>query len=282
MKSVRKERPLIELFLSAYENDGWKNCAIDWLEDKQDGAVEVIAKKPDGTTLALEHTLIQPFVGEKSDSERFLRAFSRIEKNPALTVPARSLDVVIPVGALPVGCPWGVVGDEVLSWLIANHATLPEGRSEHRISVGESSKNGPLALHVGIRITNVPGSRGHCLISRDQVPQNLGSIVEKALRTKLPKLVKTAATKRILLFERDQMFPGDGEIYDEVAVRQATYPDLAKIDELWFANTSIYASEKWVSFELIDGRGLVELLVFESGVLKQRRDDRPHLGLTRP
>ena len=279
---MRKERPLIELFLSAYENDGWKGCTLDWLEDKQDGAVEVLATKSDGTTLALEHTLIQPFVGEKFDSERFLRAFSRIENNPALVVPERNLDVVIPVGALPVGYPWEVVGDEVLSWLITKHAALPEGRSEHLISVGDSSKNGALALHVGIQITSVPGSRGYCLMSRDHVPRDLGSNVEKALKTKLPKLVNTPANKRILLFERDQTFPGDNQIYDEVAKRQATFPDLAKIDEIWFANTAAYETEKWVIFSLVDGRGLVELLIFENGALKQRRDDRPNLGLPRP
>ena len=278
VKSARKERPLIELFLSTYENDGWKSCSLDWPEDKQDGAVEVLATKSDGTTLALEHTLIQPFVREKSDSERFLRAFSRIENNPELVVPERDLDVVIPVGALPVGYPWDVIGRDVLSWLIANHAALPEGRSEHIISVGNSSKNGPLALHVGIQIARLPGLPGSCLIYRDQVPQDLGSNVEKALKTKLPKLVNTPANKRILLFERDQSFPSDLQIYCEVAKLQTTFPDLAKIDEIWFANTAIYETEKWVSFALIDSRGLIELLTFENGALKQRRDDRPNLG----
>jgi len=106
--------------------------------------------------------------------------------------------------------------------------------------------------------------------------------VEKALATKLPKLVNTAATKRILMFERDQVFPGDGEIYAQVARLRATFPDLGKINEIWFANTAIYETEKWISFELIDDRGLVELLVFENRVLKQRRDDRPDLGPPRP
>jgi hypothetical protein len=97
------------MFLSAYENDAWKNAALDWVEEKQDGAVEVVATRADGTTLALEHTLIQPFVGEKFDSERFMKAFARIEKNPALVVPARSLDVIIPVGASSLGdCPLGI------------------------------------------------------------------------------------------------------------------------------------------------------------------------------
>lgn len=279
VKSARKERPLIELFLSAYENEGWKSCTLDWLEDKHDGAVEVLATKSDGTSLALEHTLVQPFVGEKFDSERFLKAFSRIENNPALVVPERVLDVVIPVGALPVGYSWDEVGDEVLSWLITNHGALPDGRADHIISVGKSSKKGPLTLCIGTQISNLPGFHGHCLISRDQVPENLGTNVEKALITKVPKLVNTPADKRILLFERNQTFPGNVQIYNEVVKRQATFPDLTKINEIWFALTVIYETEGRVSFSLIDARGLVELLTFENGVLKARRDNRPNLGL---
>ncbi len=56
------------------------------------------------------------------------------------------------------------------------------------------------------------------------------------------------------------------------------FPDLAKIDEIWFANTAILASEGWACFTLMDGRGLVELPRFENGALKDRRDDRPYLG----
>jgi len=278
VKSARKERPLIELFLSSYENDDWKSCALDWLEDKQDGAVEVRATKLDGTSLALEHTLVQPFVGEKFDSERFLRAFLRINNNPALVSPERHLEVIIPVGALPVGYPWDVIGDGVLTWLLREHGVLPEGRTEHVLSVGGSSKNRPLTLHIAVENNKAPGLRGHCHISRNQVPQDLGSNVEKALKTKLPKLVNTPADKRILLFERDQMFPGDNEIYAEVAKLWATFPELAKVDEIWFANTAIYETEKWVSFALIDRRGLVELMIFENDILKRRRDDRPILA----
>ena len=93
--------------------------------------------------------------------------------------------------------------------------------------------------------------------------------MEKALETKLPKLVNARANKRILLFERDQSFPSDLQIYEAVAKRQARFPDLAKIDEIWFANTAVYETEKWVSFALIDGRGQVEWLIFENGTLKQ-------------
>jgi len=273
VKSERKERLLIKLLLSAYEYDTWKSCTLDWLEDRYDGAPEVLATKSDGTTLALEHTLIQPFVDEKVDSHRFLTAFRRIENHPALVVPERKLKVLIPVGALPVGHPWDTIGEEALSWLIANHANLPEGLSARTISVGRSSKNGPLALLVRTEITQLPGLPGYCHMWRDQVPGDLGDNVEKALRTKLLKLVSTPANKRILLFECDQILSSN-HIYDEVVKRHSTFSDLVHIDEIWFADTAGYETENCVSFEFIDGRRLVEALIFENGVLKLRRDGR--------
>src|SRR5437773_489496 len=118
--TTRKERPLIELLLTEYENSAWKGCTLDWLEDKQDAAVEVLATRNDKTTLAIEHTLIQPFVGEKFDSNQFITAFSMIEKNADLTVAGRGLSVIIPVAALsalPKGILWESVGEQVLLWL---------------------------------------------------------------------------------------------------------------------------------------------------------------------
>jgi hypothetical protein len=282
VKSPPRERPLIEMFLSAYENDAWKNAALDWVEEKQDGAVEVVATRAGGTTLALEHTLIQPFVGEKFDSERFIKAFARIEKNPALVVPERSLNVIIPVGAIPKGCNWEDVGEELLACLTANHAAAPEGYSAHAVTVGMSARNAPLVLNIGLQSTSLPGMKGNCLIARDKMPRDLWSNVEKALRTKLPKLVGTPADQRVLLFERDQMAPGDNQIYEEVVKLAPAFPDLARVDEIWFANTSIYESEGWAYFALIDGRGLVELMKFQDGVLQHRRDDRAERGPAQP
>jgi hypothetical protein len=41
--SEPRERPLIRMFLACYENCSWKDAMTDWVEEKQDGAVEVIA-----------------------------------------------------------------------------------------------------------------------------------------------------------------------------------------------------------------------------------------------
>ena len=269
---AKPERPLIKVFLSAYENEGWKNAELRWLEEEQDGAVEVLATRSDGVTLALEHTLIQLFSGEKEDSTRFTKIFSRIERSPILVVPERNLVIFIPIRAVTTGYRWDEIGEELLSWLVANHTGMPEGYSKHIVSVGISSKKGPLRLQIGIQNTIHPGLSGCCLISsNDKVPNDLGNSVEKVLTKKLPKLVKTHADKRILLLERDQIPPAPQLIYDELAKRQATFPRLAKVDEVWFVNTAFYQTDKFISFDLIDGRGCVETLTFRNGALVQRR-----------
>ena len=279
VKVEPKERPIIRMLLSACGDGAWKGASLDWVEEKQDGAVEVIATAPGGATLALEHTLIQPFVGEKFDSEVFMKAFGRIEKNPSLVLPERSLDVIIPVHAIPKGYIWDEVGRDLLDWLLVNHAGAPEdGEASYNVPVGAGSKNGPLALTITLRTMSLPGMEGNCLISRHKMPANLEAIIAKALTTKIPKLAGTPADKRVLLLERDQMALGDSEIYREIVRLAPKFPDLARIDEIWFANTSILASEGWAYFALLDGRGLVELLTFENAVLKTRRDDRPSLG----
>jgi len=70
------------------------------------------------------------------------------------------------------------------------------------------------------------------------------------------------------------MAVGNDEIYREIVKLAPAFRDLACVDEIWIANTSIPASERWASFGPMDGRGRVELLVFENAALKSRRDDR--------
>jgi hypothetical protein len=277
VKTTRKERPLITLFLSAYENDGWKSCSLDWVEDKQDGAVEVVATKSDGTTLALEHTLIQPFVGEKSDSERFLTAFSRIERDKSLVEPGRSVEVYIPVGALPTGWDWSMVGEEVRAWLAGHGPSLPLGLSRQVCVVGSSSKKGPFPLSLQIQVSKLPGEPGECRIARYGVPGDLGNVVERALRMKLPKLVRTRADKHLFLIERDQVIASNLQIYAEIQKQEPNFPALKLVDEIWFADTAALDTEQYVAFALVDQRGLIERLTFQKDTLTQRRDDRPYL-----
>ena len=109
------------------------------------------------------------------------------------------------------------VGQDLLDWLLANHTAVPqEGQASYVVPVAAKAKFGPLALPVTLRTMRLPGMAGSCLVARDKMPGDLEAIVEKALRTKISKLVATAADKRLLLLERDQMALGDNEIYAQI------------------------------------------------------------------
>jgi hypothetical protein len=264
---VYPERPLIEMFLAGYEQGAWKGAKLNWVEETEENAVEVIATRDDGKTLALEHTLIELFVGEKYDSTIFTEAFEpRIEKNPEFIISGRALNVMIPVGALVGVKDRDGAGEALLAWMRANHASIPPAESEQTIMMGS------VPLKVKFKSDDSGSSVGYCWLARCDKPGNLDQIVEKAIKRKVPKLVRTQANKRILLFQREHISMGDTEILALIETVAPQYPELAKVDEIWFANTSIMESEGWVYLSRLH-RGPTEIMRFHDGLLKHRRDD---------
>jgi hypothetical protein len=265
---IYPERPLIQMFLAGYEQGVWKDATLNWVEETQENAVEVIATRPDGRTLAVEHTLIELFVGEKYDSTIFTKAFEpRIEKNPEFIIPGRALNVMIPVGALVGIKDRDAGGEALLVWMRASHSSIPPGDSEQTIMVG-----GSVPLKVKFRSDVSGGDEGYCWLARCDKPGNIDKIVEKAIKRKVPKLVRTQADKCILLLQREHISMGDTEILDLIESFAPGYPDIAEVDEIWFANTSIMESEGWVYLSRLH-RGPTQVMRFHNGVLKHRRDD---------
>ena len=270
----RREHILIELFLSSYEHNSWAHCHRDWLEKKEDGAIEVLATRSDGKTLAIEHTLIEPFVGDKKDFAYFKSSFLRIEENKSLIVPGRIIYVNIPIGALQKGYSWNPVVTAVHEWVKTKRLSLPAGRSQHTCQIADMPEREAGALNLQVRVVLSSGFAGALIIRRYGVGR-LGEVIEKALRKKLPKLVKTAADKRILLLECDQFTLSELDIYDKIKEHRAMFPDLAKIHEIWFANTVFYGinKNKYVLFSLYDSGGLVQALGFLDGQLIERSEN---------
>jgi hypothetical protein len=268
VKRARREHVLIQMFLSAYENDSWRSANLQWVEEEQDNAVEVICTKADKISVAIEHTLIQLYAGEKADASRFEKYFSMVSACPSLVIPERHLNVFVPVRALVSGFSWEQIGEGLTQWLIFNHMSLPEGYSDHvaHFRLGTIVSE----LEIGIQISLHQGREGSCLVTPcDKIPWDITATVSKALRTKLPKLVENTETdKRVLLLERDRIHPAPSLIYEEILKQSSEFPLLEEIDEIWFVNTSFlpYA----VHFELLNQRGPVETLSFRNGELTQR------------
>lgn len=267
----RREHILIELFLSSYESNSWAHCHRDWLEKKKDGAVEILANRSDGKTLAIEHTLIQPFVEDKKDFAHF-KHFLRIEADKSLIIPERIIYVYVPAEALQKDYSWDSVVTTAHKWLKANIVSLPEGISQQTCPIIDIRKRKASDLNLQVKVIFAPGFEGAFMIRR-YGEESLGEAVQKALEEKLPKLVKTEADKRILLLERDQFTLSELSIYDVIEERRAMFPDLAKVHEVWFAETVFYEINKYVRFELYDSRTLVQSLGFLDGRLIERSEN---------
>ena len=83
---------LIKLFLSAYERGSWadaRHTKPDSIVRTMQAVDQLATRKSDDKTLAIEHTIIEPFVGEKEDFAFFEAAFLEIETDKSLLVPGR-------------------------------------------------------------------------------------------------------------------------------------------------------------------------------------------------
>jgi hypothetical protein len=265
--SNRRENAIISLFLSAYENDSWCDSIQVPLDEIQDGAPEIHAtRRSDGKTLVIEHTLIQPFDAHKQEFAR-LQGLRSIEQDQSLVVPGRSIIVYIAAGVLQRGNDWGFIKKAVRSWLDSNVHSLEHGDTRHRVSVKPGTE---VALLTRVHELNKHPGMIRLGIDGSWLPHgSLGRVVEKALRTKLKKLLKPSADKRILLLERDEFTLPEAAILREIERLRPSLSDLNRIDEIWFAETVFF--QAWGSVEFHDGTN-TRVLAFDRGKLVIRHD----------
>jgi hypothetical protein len=267
----REENGFIRQFLSAYENYTWADADIDWLDERMDGAVEALAtRKSDNKTLAIEHTIIEPFVGDKEDFAFFENAFLGIEKDETLAVPGRWIRVFIPVGTLRgqrKQAARNAMVKAVHIWLKTNRTSLPDGFSEHHCALEKPTPE--VTLYV--RVVPLKGP-GKLHVRRQQVEDNLEAVIEKALTKKLTKLVQTKADRRILFLERQHMNLYPSRMLEEIEKRKGAFPELARVDEIWILETMFYG-DGYLRFERFENGTLVGSLDFQSAELLDKFED---------
>lgn len=156
-------------------------------------------------------------------------------------------------------------------WLRENVRLLPLGRSKHTCHIPAADGSVSIVLPLNTRVVPIRQGKGRLLIQRWVGDWNCGDCVEKALRNKLPKPVNTKATKRLLLLERDNMRLSEDMILEEIEKRRARFPELAKVNEIWLAETVVCETEKVVYFWLYDAnQRLTSSLGFCNGRLIER------------
>ena len=107
---MRRDRRLVNMFLSKYGDYATRDYPED--RDRNKRAVEVIAEDQNGNSVAIEHTLIQPFIGERDDAQPFSKILEPLDQDNSLAVPGYLITISLPVGAIPRGVNWKEVGTE--------------------------------------------------------------------------------------------------------------------------------------------------------------------------
>ena len=267
---IRDEDRLIELFLTVYEERSWAGdlSRRELPERVKDGAVELVATQvATGRTLAIEHTIIEPFVGEKSDFHRHFRDFERRVKNdPLLKEPGVALYVDAPVNVLPHRTKWALILDDVCAWLRKEKASFGTEKVV-RNCPSAHHPNGTIALQV--RRQPLERTQEALVIVQRYGELRVRESVRKALKNKLPKLVAIDVDRRILMLERDQGFVYPEAIYDDVDALRREFGGLAAVHEVWIADTATFGSTKdYVEFlHRVNGKH-VESFTFYRGTLE--------------
>jgi hypothetical protein len=234
-----------------------------------DGGVEMLATRvSDGLRLAIEHTLIEPFVGEKTDFFSHYQAFARkLQADESLKVPGFSIELEAPVGVLPQGgVDWEGIISDVSAWLRTDSRSFPREKAVRQCPCAHHP-NGKLTFQV--RRTPLDDPRESFLIVQRYGELRIGESVKKALRAKLPKLARTDAERRLLILERDQGWVFPKMIFEEIERLRPQYPELAKVDEIWIADTATVGLERnYLCFIKREGDVTQESFSFYKGQLQ--------------
>ncbi len=246
----RGEDKLLELFLSVYEGGGWAGelSRVEYPERLQDRGVELFATQlATGRTVAIEHTIIEPFIGEKKDfHENFQEVARQLRTDESLMEPGVALYVDAPVEVLPKGVPWQPIIEDVKAFLRAEASSF-RGEKEIRECPSPHHPKKTIPLQVSRQPLDRT-TEGSVIIQRYGEMRVIDS-VRKALQNKLPKLALTDVDCRILMLERDQGFVYPSDIRKDVDGLRSDFPLLSKVHELWICDTATFgAPREWVEF----------------------------------
>lgn len=244
--TTKHDKAVIERFIQAYNAEQQTTYAISAWPDEQDRtgkAIDAIAVDG-GTTLAIEHTLLQPFSGERNDTTIFVQTIGKLDKAPHLMLPNLSVTLTIDVGAITKGVDWSAIAPAIERWYLDVRDQLSDGRSRHSIP------NLPFTLEVNVDRMPLKHDRGFFFVGRVMPTKPLKDTVEQALKTKVDKLTAASADERILLLEKDIPIFGDGEVGELLEQLLPDFPKLAEIDEVWIANTVSLESEDYFAIDL--------------------------------
>jgi len=258
---ARRDERLIDLFLRGYKDRDGKTYHLQKRPDqveRERPAIDCVAVNERGDDLAIEHTLVEPFEGQKADDQPFLAVFGGLHHSPELVVPNLLIDLLVPVGAIPKGLRWEQVGQRVLDWFREIRLKIRPGESDHKIPGLDFD------LTVHIETMEIPGSPGVLVVGRLwPKDKSFSDVLRRALAAKLPKLVATPAKRHTLIVEDASMVLGLTAFARELDAARPNFEEMTRIESVWLAHTPVWDSEKVVWFFHVWPNGVRERFKIE-------------------
>ncbi len=202
-----------------YQVESWPD------DDSSQKNIDALCCDATGRTLAIEHTLIEPFARYKEDTDRFLKTLAVLENDPRLVQAGYLIRLMQSVGAIPTGIRWNEVPQMIVDQLGPVLSELPEGARTLTVSGGKWH----LDLRV-IKMATAVGDTGYFTTGRLDPGDAEPEIMQTALGKKIPKLAAAKADKKILLLERDAVSGSVEEQFYQL-------PRTGKFSLSWTAST---------------------------------------------
>src|SRR5712691_4314923 len=133
MAITGRERLLVQRFLSVYNRYVDAHFDVsEWPDDvdRTNKRVDALATEPGHARLAIEHTLLELFTGERYDSHVFVQAVAPLHMKASLISPGVDVSLYFHVGAIPKGVPWLEVPAKIEAWYQSAGFGFPLGRTK--------------------------------------------------------------------------------------------------------------------------------------------------------
>lgn len=233
-----RDKKLIQVFLDCYNTLGGTDYRVDSYPDEEtrnSKSVDAVCVDSRGKTLALEHTRLEAFPGEMSDSARFLEVMGQYDKDPALVQPGFQTAASIPVESIPTGIRWETLSNDIGVFL-RNCVPLREGTY--------TFVQGRVSIPITITKLETPMLPGSFLVERTWPGKSNEATIEKCLTEKLPKLESAVADVKILLLEQ----PGIAGSASQDLIKYGQKWGRPKWlpDEIWLLRTAALETERYV------------------------------------
>lgn len=242
---MKQDKRVVDLFLAGYAK--WADITFvnvhrpdETIRDRK--AVDAIGTDLSGKRHGVEHTILPPFSGQKEAlSGPLARVFEPLTGRP---VPGCHIWVKVPDNCIKIGQDWSLAATAVASYFEGAKENFPIGWSDHTIPGTDPEI--PMTVNCQA-IEGYPGSVSVTYV-HPGMEKEFADAVKHSVTRKLGKLIAARSDRRILLFEKEWLAYSPWQLADVINSLLPQFPDLARVDEVWLAETVFLARDGYINF----------------------------------